>query len=460
MTGPGRNVLVIDDDVFFGQVIKEYFADRDLTVHTAHTAKEGISLCASQPFDVVLLDQSLPDGSGELVCKKIRSFDELTKIVLVTAYPSFPMAVRFAKLGAYDYLPKPVDMEELDLIVSHAVEAVALERQKRNIKHQRRRSGDHRPAVATAAAWLGVEELIQLAIHSDAPVLITGETGTGKSLVARRIAWAQEGGNGKFFEVNSAALPEGLVEAELFGYEKGAFTGAVSAQAGLFELADGGTLFLDEIGELPLHIQAKLLGVLDSGTVRRVGGRTYRQIRTRIISATNIDIDKSVQQGHFRKDLLFRLAVIRIHLPPLRDRLEDLDALCTRFIDQFVGGSSCRLGPGELDRLRDYSWPGNIRELRNVIELATLVRKGAEIWPSQYLSPKEDKRDKSQLHATPGPQKQEDDQDETVLLTLEELKRRHIAAILKYTNNNITKAARILGISRSTLQRHVRRKQP
>jgi len=287
--------------------------------------------------------------------------------------------------------------------------------------------------------------LVELAAAVDSPVLITGETGTGKNLVAGAIHYRSSARRTAFIPINCAALPENLIEAELFGYEKGAFTGAVASKKGIFEMAEGGTLFLDEIGEIPLHLQSKLLGALEEKKIRRLGSESIRPIEVRIIASTSVPLE-SVLGGSFRKDLYYRLNVIRIHLPPLRERPQDIPDLCAYLLKKLSGGKEVILPDPEISRLKKYPWPGNVRELRNVLERAFILQRGLALHPSEFLQMAEEN-----LPSPPLPVNQEGK-----FSTLQKVEKNHIQYILENLGHNHTQAAKSLGISLSTLNRKIK----
>ncbi len=450
-------LLVIDDDRYFGMAVRDMLAGEEMEIHLAASCSDGLAMCARKAMDIVLLDQNLPDGQGHGLCRELLCRNNRAKIILITAYPSFPKAVEAVKGGAYDYLSKPVDPERLKLLLRRAWETICLERKERILGYQRSQRFQKAFSVGVTASWREIENQVDVARKASASVLITGETGTGKSMVARRIAAGTGNGANPFIEVNCAAIPESLMEAEFFGHERGAFTGALSARPGLFELADGGTLFLDEIGELPNPMQAKLLGVLDSGIIRRIGAQATRETRVRILAASNLDLEKAISQGRFRCDLFFRLSVMRIHLPPLRERRDDIPVLCRHFLMQLLkerDAQQCRLEEEEMERLKEYAWPGNVRELRNVLERAVLVHRGPTIHPSRFLAPllhHGDRRNSSPKQEENLGRKNETERFEPI--SLAEAKKRHILATLQHCGGNVTHAAATLGVSRSTVQR-------
>jgi DNA-binding NtrC family response regulator len=436
-----HRVLVVDDDRLLGAAVADALRPGGLSVRCVHTAADARLAVAETSFDVIVLDQQLPDGEGAALCPELLAANAGAKIIFVTAFPSYEHAVRALRAGAWDYRSKPFELDELVRTVTRALGTSRLERAERLSALQQ---GD-----AGARSLAGVEALVAAAAPTDAPVLITGETGTGKNRVARAIHQASHRRDGPWVTVNCAAMPEHLIEAELFGWEKGAFTGAVGAREGLLELAEGGTLVLDEIGEMPPHLQSKLLTVLEDREVRRLGGRAARPLDVRIIAATNADLDQRVERGAFRADLFYRLNVVRIALPPLRERVGDLPALCADLLAQLRPGATPPvLGPGELERLAAYPWPGNVRELRNVLERA-LILHGARPRPSELVA--------APVRSSPTPPPRvvpvaNDDED----LDLGRAERRLIARALARTEGNLTAAARLLGLSLSTLKRRLK----
>jgi transcriptional regulator with PAS, ATPase and Fis domain len=326
--------------------------------------------------------------------------------------------------------------------VAKAERVIGLERLEQAHDYRREHRKRARVLVGSEGGLKEVHELVQLAGHNPVPVLITGETGTGKSLVASAIHAASPLRTEAFIQINCAAIPDNLMESELFGHEQGAFTGAVAARKGIFELAEGGTLFLDELGELPVALQSKLLGVLDDNRVRRLGGQTDRHVNVRVVAATNADLTQAVSDGRFRQDLFYRLGVILIHLPPLRHRLQDLSALCQHLVGRRRLEAGVCLAEGEIERLAVYHWPGNVRELKNVIERAIILGPGQTIRPSQLLTPNTVSAGVPPAVDAAAP-----------LCSLRDLEAQHIQRVLGYTQGNQSQAARILGISRSTLLR-------
>ncbi len=441
-----RTLLVIDDDRIYADAVKEFLEQEQITVLTAHSAQEGIAVCSRQTVDIVLLDQQLPDAEGHTLCPEILKHNEQAKIIFATAYPSFEHAVAAIKQGAYDYLAKPFELEALSLAVGQALRTLDLERFEQLQKYRGTRENEE--TVFIGGESLGeIMKLKELAARSDSPVLITGETGTGKTMLAKTIHYQSARNSSPFISLNCAALPETLIESELFGYEKGAFTGATAARKGIFEMAEGGTLFLDEIGEMPTHLQAKLLSVIDDKLVRKLGGTSARPVNVRVIAATGVDLD-SVIGKTFRKDLFYRLSVLQIHLPPLRERRGDIPALCTCLLGALNGNKKMALPFEEYKRLMAYDWPGNVRELRNILERSLMLQHGIELHPSLLLE------QAKRLSAPPNGQSSNPQE----IPTLEEVEKRHIRHALEQLENNLTKTAKTLGISLSTLKRKIKAK--
>ena len=435
-----KTLLVIDDDRVFGEAVRDYLSSDAVEVLLAHKAADGLTLCSLRKIDVVVLDQQLPDGEGHTLSPEILKFNEQTKIIFSTAYPSFENAVRAIRSGAYDYLSKPYDLEELALAVKQALRTLELEKVEQVMVYQSKHEKEG-VVIIGGQGLADVLQLIEIAAFTDSPVLITGETGTGKNIVAKSVHYKSKADKAPFISINCASLPENLIEAELFGYEKGAFTGAMNAKKGLFEMAEGGTLFLDEIGEMPMHLQSKLLSAIEDRAIRRLGGTTAKPVNVRIMAATNHELELTLGKS-FRKDLYYRLSVILIHLPPLRDRTGDIPALCTHLLKS-ITGHSLEVPERELVQLMKYDWPGNVRELRNILERAVLLQKGAVIEPSELLG--------EPVHSSFGETQNGED-----LHTLEEVENRHIRLVLDRFSSNYTRAAKALGISLSTLKRKLK----
>ncbi len=421
--------------------------------HLAGSVAEAQRLVAERPIDLVVLDQRLPDGPGHALCEPLLAANATAKIVFITAFPTFDNAVTALKAGAHDYLSKPFELEQLRHAVGRSLAMQALEKVERVQEYQATREveGAH---LSGGPALDPVRRLVEIAARTTSPVLITGETGTGKNVVAKSIHHAGPRAKKPFISLNLASLPESLVEAELFGWERGAFTGAVSAREGLVELAEGGTLFFDEIGEMPLHLQAKLLTMLEDREVRRLGGRGARTADVRIVAATNAELDELVAAHRFRADLYYRLDVLRVRLPPLRERLDDLGPLCEDLLARIAGKTrAVRLAPGELERMARYEWPGNVRELRNVLERAWLLH-GESLRPSELLEAAAQDRSPSSRVLRVAPASQPPATAEAAPhATLEQIERRHVEQTFRECGGNLAQTARRLDVSLSTLKR-------
>lgn len=437
-----RTVLIIDDDAALCESLRDGLAELNVNVICALNGQAGLEACRRQAVQVVLLDQHLPDGNGLALCPAILGCSDRAKIIFMTAFPSFDHAVGALRAGASDYLAKPFDIEEVFHATRNALRMAELEDIEQLHGRQRTREIEDSSLVGSSLAMREALHLAALAARANAPVLITGETGTGKTRLARHIHYAGVRRTGPFVSLNCAALPESLAESELFGHERGSFTGATGARRGIFELADGGTALLDEIGTMPVHLQPKLLGVLEEGTVRRVGGESSRRIDTRIIAASNADIERAMEQGTFRRDLYYRLSVVRLHIPALRERVEDIPELC-RQLTRSICGHEVALGADEERRLAAYQWPGNVRELRNVLERALLIHDDGPFQPSRLLLPC------PQVLAVSAA-------EQPVSWDLAEAERRHIERALASYAGNYSRTARALGVALSTLKRKAR----
>lgn len=440
-----KRLLIIDDDRLFCDSAAEFLSRLPVDILLANSGREGLSICSEKQVDIVLLDQKLPDIQGADLYQSILSKNDLTKIIFITAYPDLKGAVQALKEGVHDYIPKPFEPDELELVVQKTIKTIDLEQMARFHKYTHQIQTGHSALVGSSPAMTHLRQLIERASASQAPILITGETGTGKNMVAKAIHYGSPEPDAPFVIVNCAAIPENLIESELFGVEKGAFTGAVQNTKGLFELARGGTLFLDEIGEMPVATQSKLLGVLDEKKYKKIGGQKLIEADVRIIAATNIDMDQALKHKTFRSDVYFRLNIIPIHLPPLRERPEDIPGLTHHFITQFSGKHAVRISQSEIDALAAYPWPGNVRELGNIIERSVILRNSETIHPSSLIE-----------HPAPPPTQPDTGSLEAhEPATLNDVEVAHIRNTLNRLDWNYTHAARQLGISRSTLMRKI-----
>jgi len=374
-----NRILIIDDDLSLREMLGIILRQQKMTVTEASSVQQALVLIREQSFDLVFCDIQLSDGSGVDLLKESRQICPDTPFVMITAYASPETAIDALKTGAYDYITKPFDVEELISLARRALERKQLHHE---VTQLRRELATQRRIIGVSPPMIEVCKTIGMAAPTDSTVLLRGESGTGKELAARAIHNASRFREGPFVSINCSAFPEALLESELFGYMKGAFTGATANKMGLFEAAHGGTIFLDEIGELPLGMQVKLNRVLQERTIRRLGGTQEISMEVRCVAATNRDLEKEVAAGRFREDLYYRLAVLPIHLPPLRDRKEDIPLLSMHFLERFAvrnGRRVQRISPEGIRLLEQYHWPGNVRELENIIERAVALETGEEI---------------------------------------------------------------------------------
>ncbi|MBM3316963.1 MAG: sigma-54-dependent Fis family transcriptional regulator, partial [Candidatus Eisenbacteria bacterium] len=378
-------LLVVDDEESIRISLAEALSEAGTEVRTAVGGEEAFRYLAAGDVDLVLLDQRLSQTQedGLDLLRRIKAEHPATAVIMMTAYGRFESAVEATRLGCYQYIAKPLDLHQLKLLIRNALATMALGREVRRLRaEQRRRFAGERIIGASPAIEQFLESLKRVARSPSTTVLLRGETGTGKELAARQIHSGSPVAGGPFVDVNCSAVPDNLLESELFGHERGAFTDAKSAKEGLFELAHGGTLFLDEIAEMPAKLQAKLLRVLESKTFRRVGGTQDVQVSVRIVAATNRDLQEEVAQGRFREDLYYRLSVVPLDVPPLRERRGDIPALVKTFLDLYgreIGRPVHEVSPQAMDLLTAYDWPGNVRELRNLMERLVLMGSQSRI---------------------------------------------------------------------------------
>ena len=374
-------VLVIDDDKMIRSFLETILGEDGYEVLLAATGAEGETTLRAKPVDIVLLDLMLPDEDGISVLRKIKQEEPNVQVIVLTAFGAVESAVEAMRLGAYDYIDKPSDVSKLKLVIKRALDELTM---RREIERLRQQSGAyvHGWIVGESKEMRRIAQLVAKVAQGNATVLIQGESGTGKEIIARAIHHQSQRTDKPFTVINCAAIPADLLESELFGFEAGAFTGAQRRKKGLLEVADRGTLFLDEIGEMKPETQAKILRVLETRTLRRVGGTSDIKVDVRFIAATNRDLRTAVREGVFREDLYYRLQVMVIDLPPLRERMEDLELFVSAFIDEFnqaMGKNVTSVSQDALAQMKHYHWPGNIRELRNVIERGLVLCDGREI---------------------------------------------------------------------------------
>jgi DNA-binding NtrC family response regulator len=436
-------LLIADDDPVARDLLAEVLAREGYRVRAAAGGKECLRLAEGEPFDLALIDLRMPDLDGLQVLKRLASIQPGVPVLILTAFATIETAIEAIRAGAYDYLSKPFRMEEIRVVVQRTLEARRLARENRQYRQELRERFGVENLVGHSPQMVEIYKLVARVANLDATVLIQGETGTGKELVARAIHYASPRADRPFVVVDCAALPETLFESELFGHERGAFTGAVAARRGLFETADGGTCFLDEIGELSPALQAKLLRVLQERVVRRVGGNESTPVNLRIIAATNRDLKKLVEEGAFREDLFFRLSVVTMVVPPLRERPQDIPLLAQHFLQKYArayGKPVAGFAPAALNRLGEYHWPGNVRELEHAVERAVALCSSGilllEDLPSQLRA-----------GVIPGPRLP------LPGMTLEDVKRWYVNRVLEEVGGNKLRAAELLGIDRRTLYR-------
>ncbi|AEJ62501.1 two component, sigma54 specific, transcriptional regulator, Fis family [Spirochaeta thermophila DSM 6578] len=374
------HILVIDDEENIRLALEDILTDEGYTVFTAEDGIEGLRLMDRYPVDVVLLDLWLPHRGGMEILEELRAKDPSVEIVIISGHGTIETAVRAVKQGAFDFLEKPLSLEKVLTVVRNALRLRELQNENTRL---RQRLYQEDEMIGTSPAMQVIRERIAQSAASDSRILILGENGTGKELVAREIHRRSRRASGPFVEVNCAAIPDTLLESELFGHEKGAFTGALSSRRGKFELAHNGTLFLDEVADMSLSAQAKVLRVLQELQFTRIGGERVITVDVRLIAATNKDLEGEVKSGRFREDLYYRLNVIPIYVPPLRERVEDIPTLIDYFLKKFTppGETPKRISREGLTMLKEYPWPGNIRELKNFVERLCILSDEAEISP-------------------------------------------------------------------------------
>lgn len=448
-------IFVIDDDAIARDLLAEALTKDGYVVEAFDNGATAIARGKQIKVDLVLTDIRMGVVDGVAVLREFKKFSPDTSIVLLTAFGSLEGAIEAIKQGAYDYLAKPFKKEEIRLVVERSLEHSRLVRENARFRSELRTREPWTQLVGSSPAMLEVYKLVARVAEGRSTILIEGESGTGKELIARAIHSNSPRREKAFVPVNCGALPDALLESEMFGYEKGAFTGAVGAKAGLFESANGGTLFLDEIGDLGTGLQVKLLRVMQDQEVRRVGGTTSVKVDVRLIAATNRDLAELVKEGKFRDDLYYRLNVVRIVLPSLVQRREDIPMLAQHFLQKFAGGSPHVKGFQKTTStlLEKYSWPGNVRELENAIERAVSLSHGPLLLPEDL--PEIIRQRTEQNEEGAGSHQRESDSD--ALLTLDEVEKRHLVRVLKETRGNKVKASKILGIDRRTLYRMAER---
>jgi two-component system, NtrC family, response regulator len=439
------NILLIDDEVKLRSLLKRIISLEGYHVFDTGTLSSGLKLLESESIDIVLCDVKLTDGNGVDFTKTIKEKYPQKEVILLTAYGNIPDGVQAIKNGAFDYIVKGDDNDKIIPLLSRAVEKVALQKKVCQLEQRLNTRYGFESITGSSPAILASINLARKVAPTDAPVLLTGETGTGKEVFAQAIHFASARSNQPFVAFNCSALSKDLMESELFGHKAGAFTGAAKDKKGLIEEAKGGTLFLDEIGEMPMELQPKLLRFLENGTYYRVGDATQRTAEVRLVAATNRDLQKEIDNGHFRSDLYYRIAVFSIPLPSLRERQKDIVLLANHYLQVYALKTNKQIGSitkEAAEVLSHYSWPGNVRELKNVIERAVILEDGSSLTqnslPFELLQSAMSSGDNgaTAFH----------------LATVEKL---HIQKVLRHTNGNKAEAARLMDIGLATLYRKI-----
>jgi two-component system response regulator AtoC len=446
------NVLIIDDEPGLRQTVSLILKEEGYQVSTASDGEEGLTRALELRPDIILCDVRMPRLNGLEFLDKYREADGQGMVIVMTAYGGIELAIQAMKKGAYDYLPKPFSPDQLVLTLKKAEERESLRREVTRLREEVRLERRYREIIAKSPAMTNALAVAAKVARHPSPVLITGESGTGKELVARLVHTESDRANKPFVPVNCGAIPENLLESELFGYVRGAFTGADRDKPGLFEAASGGTLFLDEIGEMPAQLQVKLLRVLQESEVRRLGETRARPVDVRLVTATNKNLDDEIRNGSFRNDLYYRVAVVPIHLVPLRQRKEEIPLLVRHFVEQNNRRLNLSIHGVETDTMRlllDYPWPGNVRELENTIERAMVLSEHLRLVPDDL--PPNVSTPVSILDGTELP-----DDELSVKKHSASLERRLISQALQRTGGNKTRAAELLELSSRALLYKIR----
>ena len=443
-----NQILIVDDEPEMCSVLSDILKEEGYDTETATSGEKALARMRERDFAVVITDLNMKGMPGMALLKEIKQRHLDTNVIIMTGFGSIESAIEAMKDGAYDYVTKPVKSEQLAVITRKAVREVSLRRELVRLRREVEKEYSFNQILGKSKPMQAIFELIRRITPSPSSVLITGESGTGKELVARAVHYNSPRAKGPFIPVNCAAIPENLLESEMFGHMKGSFTDAKADRKGLFEEAQGGTLFLDEISELPISLQAKLLRVLQEKEIRRVGGTRSIPVDARVIAATNLDLAGEVKAKRFREDLYYRMNVIEVHMPALRERTEDIPLLAMHFVKKYAEPMKkpvAGLTEGTLALLMDYAWPGNVRELENVIERGVTLTRGEKIGSEDL--PQAVRGDSGDRHMI------EEAAEKT--RTLAEVERAYILRVLEKTAGNKYQAAQVLGIDRKTLYRRL-----
>ena len=433
-------ILIVEDEKSMREVLRILLEEEKYVVSTAADGLEGLAYIEKDIFDLVVSDIKMPKLDGFGLLKKIKEISPDTLVIMITAFGTTESAIEAMKLGAYDYINKPFNIDEIRLIVRKAIEKKRLSEEISLLRQKVEVTYSLENIIGQSPQMQELFKLIPRIAQSNSNVLITGESGSGKELVATALHTLSQKKDNNFVAINCAAFPEGLLESEIFGHMKGAFTGAVYNKQGLFEIADNGSVFLDEIGDMPMSLQVKILRVLENGTFRRLGGTTDIKVDVRVISATNKDLKEEIKSGRFREDLFYRLNVIPIHISPLRERKEDIPLLINHFL-QKISGNVKKIAPDAMRLFINYSWKGNVRELENVIERVALLTDKAEITPSD-LPP--------EINGYAGEMKEIPEFSEAGVnldMIIEDIEKKYIFKALEKTRGVKTEAAKLLNLS-------------
>ncbi len=439
-------ILIVEDEAKMRRILEIMLSEDGYRIDTAEDGLKALSLCEKNSYSLIVTDLKMAPMDGLTLMKKLRKVSPDIPVIVVTAFGSVETAVEAMKEGAFDYITKPFDREEIRILVSKALSYGSLRKENTYLREEVRRRATFEDFVGNSPNMREIYALAGRVAGTNSTVLITGESGTGKDLLARAIHHASQRNNGPFIAINCASIPETLLESELFGFEKGAFSGADHMKPGRIEIAEHGTLFLDEIGDMPHSLQAKLLRVLQERSFERLGGTKTIEVDVRIMAATNKNISALVQEGRFRDDLFYRLSVFPIHIPPLRERRDDISLLAVYFLRRFneeMGKSVQGFSEDALNMLVSYVWPGNVREFQNIVERAVILCKGSEISHGDILLGAGAPLDPHHKYCSLIPPEG---------ISLEEVEKGLIVAALQMTGNNQVKAANLLKITRNTLR--------